>query len=357
MRPESGSTAVLRKEYEELAEALMDPAVHQNVARYRKLVRRSKDIAARLSLAEQCDAADREIAELEGIVSGGQEDDEEFVSLALQEIASLKERRDRLAREMERAVEERESRGPESLIMEIRAGTGGDEASLFGADLFRMYSRFAEERGWTVEVMDSRPTSVGGFKEVVFSVAGDGAYRYLRHEAGTHRVQRVPATETSGRIHTSTVTVAALAEAEEVEVEVSSDDLRVETFRASGPGGQHVNVTDSAVRITHIPTGLVVQSQEERSQHKNKAKAMRVLRARLLEQARADQDRRRRNERREQVGTGERSGKVRTYNFPQARVTDHRIGKSLRRLSDIMDGRLDELVEALEELLGRQGDD
>ncbi len=357
MQEENEGAAGLRKEYEGLTEVLGDPAVHQDVARYRKLVRRSKDIAARLSLAEQCEAAGREIAELEGIVSGGQEDDEEFVSLARQEIVQLKQRCARLATEMERAREERENRGPGSLIMEIRAGTGGDEASLFAADLLRMYSRFAEERGWAVEVMDSRPTAVGGFKEVVFSVAGDGVYRYLRHEAGTHRVQRVPATETSGRIHTSTVTVAVLAEAEEVEVEVAPDDLKVETFRASGPGGQHVNVTDSAVRITHVPTGVVVQCQEERSQHKNRAKAMRVLRARLLEQAKEERDRRRSKERREQVGTGERSGKVRTYNFPQARVTDHRIGKSLRRLSDIMDGRLGELVEALEESLGRQGDD
>ncbi|HDD35355.1 MAG TPA: peptide chain release factor 1, partial [Candidatus Desulfofervidus auxilii] len=231
--------------------------------------------------------------------------------------------------------------------LEIRAGTGGEEAALFAAELFKMYSKYAENKGWRVEVLSSHFTGLGGVKELIALIEGKGAYSRLKYESGVHRVQRVPETESQGRIHTSAVTVAILPEAEEVDVEIDPKDLKIEVFRASGPGGQHVNVTDSAVRITHIPTGMVVQCQDERSQHKNKAKAMKILRARLLEKKRQEQEEKMAKERKNQVGTGDRSERIRTYNFPQGRVTDHRIGLTLYRLEDVLEGNLDEIIDAL----------
>jgi peptide chain release factor 1 len=231
--------------------------------------------------------------------------------------------------------------------VEIRAGTGGEEAALFAADLYRMYSKYAERQGWKVEPLGSNPTGVGGYKEVAFLVEGRGAYSKLKYESGVHRVQRVPVTESSGRIHTSAVTVAILPEADEVDVAISPEEIRVDVFRSSGPGGQSVNTTDSAVRITHIPTGLVVQCQDEKSQHKNRAKALKVLRSRLMDKAMQEQEQERANNRRQQVGTGDRSEKIRTYNFPQARVTDHRIGLTVHRLDEILDGDLEEVVDSL----------
>ncbi len=233
------------------------------------------------------------------------------------------------------------------VIIEIRAGAGGNEAALFAADLLRMYSRYAESASYKVEMLSAHPTGIGGMKEVILAIEGKGAFGKLRHESGVHRVQRVPVTEASGRIHTSTVTVAVLAEAEEVDVQIDPKDLQIDVFRASGAGGQHVNVTDSAVRITHLPTGLVVSCQDERSQHKNKAKALKVLRARLLEQARAEQEREIADARRQQVGTGDRSERIRTYNFSQGRVTDHRIGLTLYNLPEVLSGNLQELTQAL----------
>jgi peptide chain release factor 1 len=232
-------------------------------------------------------------------------------------------------------------------IVEIRAGTGGDEAALFAADLFRMYARYAEGRGWKHDVLSSSPTGVGGYKEVIFLVEGKGAYGRFRYESGVHRVQRIPVTEASGRIHTSAVTVAILPEADEIDVDINPEEIRVDVFRSSGPGGQSVNTTDSAVRVTHVPTGLVVTCQDEKSQHKNKAKALKVLRSRLLERAKSQQDEERSRNRKLQVGSGDRSEKIRTYNFPQSRVTDHRIGLSLHKLEQVLDGNIDELVDAL----------
>ena len=234
-----------------------------------------------------------------------------------------------------------------SAIVEIRAGTGGGEATLFAADLFRMYSRFVEERGWKLDVLETHPTEVGGFKEITFSVDGPGAFGLLEYEAGVHRVQRVPATESQGRIHTSAATVAVLPEVEAVEVEIDPKDLQVDTYRSSGAGGQHVNVTDSAVRITHVPTGIIVACQDERDQRKNKSKAMRVLRARLYEHFRREQEDAISSSRRSQIGSGDRSEKIRTYNYPQNRVTDHRIGKSIHRLDEFMRGDISEMLEAL----------
>jgi peptide chain release factor 1 len=233
------------------------------------------------------------------------------------------------------------------VILEIRAGTGGDEAALFAADLFRMYSRYAEEKRWSIEILSIHETGIGGIKEVIASIKGKGAFSRFKYESGVHRVQRVPATEASGRIHTSAVTVAVLPEAEEIDVEIDPMDLRIDTYRSSGAGGQHVNKTESAVRITHIPTGIVVACQDEKSQHKNKAKAMRVLRSRVLQKMQEDKEREIASQRRSQVGTGDRSERIRTYNFPQGRVTDHRINLTLHRLPQILEGEIDELIDGL----------
>jgi peptide chain release factor 1 len=231
--------------------------------------------------------------------------------------------------------------------MEIRAGTGGEESALFVADLFRMYSRYAQDKGWKIDVLSSNPTDIGGFKEIIFSVEGDNVYSRLKFESGTHRVQRVPETEASGRIHTSAATVAVLLEPDEIEVNIKPEDLRIDVYRATGCGGQHVNTTDSAVRITHLPTGIVVTCQDERSQHKNKAKAMKVLRAKLYANAQAQQQMQISKDRKMQIGSGDRSEKIRTYNYPQNRVTDHRIGLTLYKLEDIMDGAIDDIIDAL----------
>ncbi|MDI6764790.1 MAG: peptide chain release factor 1, partial [Thermodesulfobacteriota bacterium] len=233
------------------------------------------------------------------------------------------------------------------ILLEIRAGTGGDEAGLFASDLFRMYGKYAEKNRWRVEIMSRSFTGVGGFKEVIALIEGKGAYSRLKYESGVHRVQRVPVTESQGRIHTSTVTVAILPEAEEVEVAIDPNDLRIDIFRSSGPGGQSVNTTDSAVRITHLPTNMVVTCQDEKSQHKNKAKALKILRARLLDHARQEKEKEISAQRKNQVGTGERSERIRTYNFPQGRVTDHRIGLTLYRLSEVLDGEIDEVIHKL----------
>jgi peptide chain release factor 1 len=267
--------------------------------------------------------------------------------LAQAEVASLEGRQSTLENEIKRLLIPKDPNDERNVFVEIRAGTGGDEAALFAADLARMYQKYAERQRWKVEIMDASPTGVGGLKEVVLFVQGRGAWSRLKFERGVHRVQRVPATEASGRIHTSTVTVAVLPEAEEVDVKIEEKDLKVDVYRASGPGGQGVNTTDSAVRITHMPTGLVVTCQDERSQLKNRAKALRVLRARLLERAQEEQAAAIAADRRSQVGTGERSERIRTYNVPQTRITDHRIGLTLHRLPDLLEGDLDEVIDAL----------
>jgi peptide chain release factor 1 len=268
-------------------------------------------------------------------------------AMARDEISALEEGQAAVEAELRRLLVPRDPNDDRDVILEIRAGTGGDEASLFAADLYRMYGRYAESRGWRVDILSSSASGSGGFKEVIAEVIGDGAYSRLKFESGVHRVQRVPVTEASGRIHTSTATVAVLPEAEEVEVEIDESDLRIETYRSSGPGGQSVNTTDSAVRITHMPTGMVVAIQDEKSQHKNRVKALSVLRARLLEAQRARQAEERGEVRRAQVGTGERSEKIRTYNFPDDRVTDHRIGLTVHNLPGLLAGDLDRVIEPL----------
>jgi peptide chain release factor 1 len=273
--------------------------------------------------------------------------DPELKEMARAELETLEARRTELEQELRLLLIPRDPNDDKNVILEIRAGTGGDEAALFAADLFRMYSRYAEKRGWKVEALSVSETDAGGLKELVATVSGDRVYSRLKHERGVHRVQRVPQTESQGRIHTSTATVAVLPEAEEVDVRIDAKDLRIDVFRSSGPGGQSVNTTDSAVRITHEPTGLVVTCQDEKSQHKNKARAMKILRSRLLEQEQERLASERASERQEQVGSGERSEKIRTYNFPQSRITDHRAHVTLHRLEEVIEGDLEELLDAV----------
>lgn len=335
----------LEKRYEEISLKLADPSVIADQSTWKQLARSHTELQPVVESFKQYRRLRREMEEVQTLLTEGADPD--MRELAQSELRGLEQRKEELERELRLLLLPKDPFEEKNVILEIRAGTGGEEAALFAADLSRMYSRYADSQGWKVEVLSSHPTGVGGFKEIVLSISGKGVYRKLRLESGVHRVQRVPITEASGRIHTSTVTVAVLPEAEEVEVQIDPKDLRIDVFRASGHGGQHVNVTDSAVRVTHIPTGIVVSCQDERSQHKNKVKAMRVLRARLFEKAKAEQQSQISQARKEQVGTGERSERVRTYNFPQGRVTDHRIGLTLYKLERILEGELDELIESL----------
>jgi len=328
-----------------IARILADPAIFSQPPEYARLRKEHADTLEVVErFAEYRDVLKR-LGEARHILAEG--GDRELAELAQAEIDELSVRQTALEEALKKLVLPKDPNDEKNVFVEIRAGAGGDEAALFAADLARMYTKYAEAHRWKVEVMDSSPTGVGGLKEVIFFVQGRGAWSRLKFERGVHRVQRVPVTEASGRIHTSTVTVAVLPEAEDVDVRVEEKDLRVDVYRSSGPGGQGVNTTDSAVRITHLPTGLVVTCQDERSQLKNRAKAMRVLKARLLERAQEEQQAAMAADRRSQVGTGERSERIRTYNFREGRVTDHRIGLTLHRLPEILEGDLDEIIDAL----------
>ena len=338
----------IEQKIREAEEELSRPETVKDQTKYQKLMRELSDLRPVAAVYASYKKAEKEASDLQAALSN-KSLDEEMHKLYEEEFAALETRKKDLVYEIEGLLlKEGDPNRNRNCILEIRAGTGGEEASLFGANLFRMYSRYAADKKLAVEIMDSSPTGKGGLKEIIFSVTGPGSYLYFKYESGIHRVQRVPETEASGRIHTSAVTVAVLPEAEETELVINPTDLKIDVYRASGAGGQHVNKTESAVRITHLPSGVVVSCQDERSQHKNKAKAMRVLRARLYDAMQQKQHQEMAKQRKEQVGTGDRSGKIRTYNFPDQRVTDHRIGLTLHSLDDILDGHLDELVQALE---------
>jgi len=335
----------VERRYADLEGALVDPAVIGNRKEY---VRLSKERADLEEIVQRYREWKHLSAEVDGHKALLDEEDEDLRELAKAELPALRQQVEVLEAHLRRLLLPRDPNDDRNVILEIRAGTGGDEASLFAAQLFRMYGRYAEQQRWRVEMMSASATGLGGFKEVIALIEGQGAYSRLKFEGGVHRVQRVPVTEASGRIHTSTVTVAVLPEADDVEVQIDEvKDLRIDVFRSSGPGGQSVNTTDSAVRITHLPSGLVVACQDEKSQHKNKAKALKILRARLLEQAQAEQHAEVAENRRSMVGTGDRSERIRTYNFPQGRVTDHRINLTLYSLDRVMDGDIEPLIDAL----------
>lgn len=332
------------RRYDELTERLADPTLLNAKDKFREVAREHAELTPVAETARELNRVRTQLTEARQMMTGG---DAELAELAEAEVAELTSQETKLTEELRQLLVPKDPLADRAAVVEIRAGTGGDEAGLFAGDLFRMYSRFAESRNWRIELMSMSEGERGAIKEVVFTVRGKNVYGELRHESGVHRVQRVPATETQGRIHTSAATVAVLPEAEEVDVEVRDQDLRIDVYRSSGPGGQSVNTTDSAVRITHIPTGLVVTCQDEKSQHKNKAKALQVLRSRLLDAKIAEQEAERARERKTQVGTGDRSAKIRTYNFPQSRVTDHRIGFTSHNLPAVMNGDLDDLIAAL----------
>ena len=336
----------VEKRFEEISQRLYDPSVVADVDQYRELMKESKLLQPIVEKYREYTLAQRHYEEARALLDGGGLD-AEMKELAELELAENREKTETCAEELKLLLLPRDPHDDRNVIVEIRAGAGGEESALFAASLLRMYTMYAEGRGFRVEILNRNETELGGCKEVSFMVTGDGAYSRFKFESGVHRVQRVPETEAGGRIHTSTATVAVLPEAEEVELEINPADLQIDTYRSSGAGGQHINKTESAIRITHLPTGTVVECQDERSQYKNKDKAMRVLRARLLERKQQEQVDAIAADRRSQVGTGDRSERIRTYNFPQGRVTDHRIGLTLYRIDAIMDGDLDEIIDAL----------
>ncbi|MDR1638000.1 MAG: peptide chain release factor 1 [Treponema sp.] len=335
----------LLKRYKEISVLIQDPELVKNQNKYRDLMKEYSHLDEIAAAQEEIDGFSGQIEDAKSLIAG--EKDPDMRELAREELKELETRVKDAQDRLKFLLIPRDPLDEKNIIMEIRAGTGGDEAALFAADLFRMYSRFAETRGWKFEIMNSNETELGGIKEIVFSISGGNVYENLRYESGVHRVQRVPATEASGRIHTSAVTVAVLPEADETEVNIRPEDLRIDVMRAGGPGGQCVNTTDSAVRITHLPSGIVVHCQDEKSQIKNKAKAMRILRARVYELEEAKAASERAEARKNQVGSGDRSERIRTYNFPQNRLTDHRINLTLYKLDLIMQGDVAELFDAL----------
>ena len=348
----------LENRYQELEDALTDPEVIRNQDLYHKYRKEHADLAPVIQVFRRYQQVDKELAENQTMVK--EETDEELKAYAREEIQVLKDQAERLEEELRFLLLPKDPLDDKNVILEIRAGTGGEEAGLFAADLFRMYTRLAERKGWKLEILSHSATGIGGLKEIIASISGNQVYSQLKYESGVHRVQRVPATESQGRIHTSAVTVAVLPEAEEVDVQINPEELRIDVFRSSGPGGQSVNTTDSAVRVTHLPTGLVVSCQDEKSQLKNKVKAMKVLRARLLDAMVQKQNAEQAQTRKSQVGSGDRSERIRTYNFPQGRITDHRINLTRYDLDNFINGNIGIMIDALAshyqaELLNKQG--
>src|SRR5215813_12413706 len=335
----------IEEKYEELTRQLSDHELLTDQSKYAKVAKQHRDLEEIVAKLREFKAIDRGIRETKELLET--EDDAEMVSLARNELVELEQRRDAVEENLKLLLLPKDPNDEKNVILEIRAGTGGDEASLFAADIMRMYSRYAERQGWRVQVLDASESGIGGVKEAILLIEGNRVYSRLKYESGVHRVQRVPQTEASGRIHTSAVTVAVLPEAEEVDIKIDPKDIRIDTFCSSGPGGQSVNTTYSAVRITHLPTNTVVSCQDEKSQIKNRDKAMRVLRSRLYEVEMQKQQEALAKERKQMVGTGDRSEKIRTYNFPQNRLTDHRIGFTIHQLEQVMDGKIQPLIDAL----------
>ncbi|MBD3368794.1 peptide chain release factor 1 [Candidatus Fermentibacteria bacterium] len=336
----------IERRIEEIDSQLADPDTLRNPQLIRSLQEERSNLAGLADTMDEISRTESQIAEMEEVL---EDEDPELASIAREELPQLRREHESLQTRLRKLLIPPDPNDRRNVIVEIRAGTGGEEAALFAADVYSMYASYAQSRGWKLENLSSRPSERGGFKEVVFSLQGKRVYSRMKFEAGVHRVQRVPETETQGRIHTSACSVAVLPEAEEVEVKINDEDLRVDVYRSSGPGGQSVNTTDSAVRITHAPTGIVVACQDEKSQHKNKSKAMKVLRSRLLDHHKREQDRKRASARKSMIGSGDRSAKIRTYNFPQNRVTDHRINLTTHNLDQVMGGELDPVIDALTE--------
>ncbi len=334
----------VQNRYQDITRKLADPEVISDTEKFKDLSKEHNELSEVVSVYEPFKELHEQIVEDEEILEG---DDEELQELVREELDELYAKREEMAKDVRMMLIPKDPNDEKNTIIEVRAGTGGDEAALFAADLFRMYIRYAEGRNWKYEEISSNPTGVGGYKEIIFSLNGNDVFGDMKFESGVHRVQRVPETESSGRIHTSAASVAVLPEAEEMDIDVDQNELRIDVYRSSGPGGQSVNTTDSAVRITHVPTGLVVQCQDEKSQHKNKAKALKVLRSRLLAMKEEEQAKERAEQRKSMVSTGDRSAKIRTYNFPQGRVTDHRINFTTHNLDGILDGDLSELIHQL----------
>ncbi len=341
-----GKLKEIEIKYEDISRQLTDPVVISNQEQYVALMKELNGISEIVKVYREYVQTAKEIDDIY-IMLKENSDDADFKQLLQEELAQLEEKKPALEQQLKILLLPVDPNDTKNVIIEIRGGAGGDEAALFAADLLRMYTMYAEAKKWKTEILDLNEIGIGGIKEVVFSITGQGAYSRFKYESGVHRVQRVPETESQGRIHTSTVTVAVLPEAEEVDVEINMNDVQIDTYRSSGAGGQHVNKTDSAIRLTHIPTGIVVACQDERSQHKNRDKAFKILRSKLYEIAQENQDKEIAENRKSQVGTGDRSERIRTYNFPQGRVTDHRIGLTLYKIEAVMNGDLDELMDAL----------
>ena len=335
----------VEKRYDDLNRLLSDPKVISQQTEFQKYAREQSELAPIVSKYQEWQKITRQLEESTKILD--EETDPELIEMAQEELTDLEAQKHEVIENLKILLLPKDPRDDRNVIVEIRAGTGGEEAALFSNDLFRMYSRYAEEKKWKVEILSSNLTGKGGFKEVIFSIAGKGAYSKLKYEGGTHRVQRVPDTESQGRIHTSAVTVAILPEVEDVDIKINPADIKIDVYRASGPGGQSVNTTDSAVRLTFVPTGMIVTCQDEKSQHKNREKAMKVLRARLYDEEQRVQQESMASERKQHVGSGDRSERIRTYNYPQERVTDHRVGLTLHKLSLIMEGDLEEIIDTL----------